>query len=108
MNYLGAFCFLSVQFVEASDLHNFHLLGLSLGGLVSAAYATQHGDRIASLTLMCPPGELNNHGHVLCCTVCVFVDLSGADQVAHLIIDMYYYYISVGVHIKPFMIAACI
>ena len=51
----------SVQFVEAADLHNFHLIGLSLGGLISAAYATQHGERIASLTLMCPPGESNKH-----------------------------------------------
>ena len=48
-----------VQFVEASDLKDFHLLGLSLGALVSAAYATEHGDRIASLTVMCPPGKSN-------------------------------------------------
>jgi pimeloyl-ACP methyl ester carboxylesterase len=46
-----------MQFVEASGLQDFHLLGLSLGALVSAAYATQHGERIASLTVMCPPGK---------------------------------------------------
>ena len=54
-----------LQFVEASDLKDFHLLGLSLGALVSAAYATQHGDRIASLTVMCPPGKSNTTSLVL-------------------------------------------
>ena len=55
-------CLFQLQFIEASGLKDFHLLGLSLGALVSAAYATQHGDRIASLTVMCPPGksELRN------------------------------------------------
>ena len=50
-------CLSHLQFVEASGLEDFHLLGLSLGALVSAAYATQHGERIASLTVMCPPGK---------------------------------------------------
>jgi len=42
------------------DLWNVHLVGMSLGALVAAAYASQHSDRLSSLTIMCPPGTITS------------------------------------------------
>ncbi|MFN0095471.1 MAG: alpha/beta fold hydrolase [Dehalococcoidia bacterium] len=41
--------------VEANGLDTFHLLGCSLGSLMVRYYAGAHGDRLRSLSLLCPP-----------------------------------------------------
>lgn len=43
------------MFVEALDLHQFHIIGESLGACVSSSYASQYPKRVRSLTAMCPP-----------------------------------------------------
>lgn len=42
------------HFVDALQLPPFHLVGHSLSGLISAAFAARHPDRLASLTLSHP------------------------------------------------------
>ena len=81
-----------MQFVEASDLQDFHLLGLSLGALVSAAYATQHGERIATLTCMCPPG--NNH---YACFIATFTFVHSIE----LPVNTFYLSLIIDVKIQP-------
>jgi len=41
--------------VEAAGLDTFHLLGCSLGSSVVRHYALAHGERLRSLSLLCPP-----------------------------------------------------
>ena len=45
------------QFFVTIELDKFHLVGESLGALISAQYASQHPDVPASLSLLCPPGK---------------------------------------------------
>lgn len=40
---------------EAAGLATFHLLGCSLGSIIARHYAATHGDRLRSLSLLCPP-----------------------------------------------------
>lgn len=40
------------QFVETIGLENFHMVGISMGGYISAYYASDHPDRVKSLLLM--------------------------------------------------------
>ena len=43
------------MFVEALGLESFHMIGESLGALVSITYASRHPGRLTTLTTMCPP-----------------------------------------------------
>jgi len=40
---------------NAAGLETFHLLGCSLGSVIVRHYAAAHGDRLRSLSLLCPP-----------------------------------------------------
>lgn len=40
---------------DACELETFHLLGCSLGSIIARHYAAAHGDRLRSLSLLCPP-----------------------------------------------------
>ena len=44
------------QFIETMGLQNLHLVGCSLGALVSATYAAMYPHSVKSAVLMCPPG----------------------------------------------------
>lgn len=45
------------EFVEAMGLEDFHLVGISMGALVSLSYAARHGQKkLKTLSVMCPPG----------------------------------------------------
>lgn len=43
------------EFVDALELTNFHLVGVSMGSLVSAAYASRFQHKVQSVCLMCIP-----------------------------------------------------
>lgn len=47
----------SEQFFVTVGLKKFHLVGESLGALVSAQYASQHPETPASISLLSPPGQ---------------------------------------------------
>ncbi|XP_020651081.3 monoacylglycerol lipase ABHD6 [Pogona vitticeps] len=46
------------QFVEWTGLNKkpFHLVGMSMGGMVAGIYAAQYPSEICALSLLCPPG----------------------------------------------------
>ncbi|HET6911144.1 MAG TPA: alpha/beta hydrolase [Mycobacteriales bacterium] len=41
------------QLVDALSITNFHLVGVSMGGMIAQEYAIRHGSDLASLTLAC-------------------------------------------------------
>ena len=45
-----------LDFLEAKEMRNVHVLGLSLGGWIAADLATRDSSRLASLTLVSSPG----------------------------------------------------
>ncbi len=44
------------DFISALKLESFHIVGVSMGGAISAVYASQHPDKVKSLTLIGPFG----------------------------------------------------
>ncbi len=44
------------KFITALKLESFHIVGVSMGGAISAVYASQHPDKVKSLTLIGPFG----------------------------------------------------
>ena len=45
-----------VELLDALGIDEVHLVGFSLGGLLAAQFASQHGHRVKSLTLVAPAG----------------------------------------------------
>lgn len=47
------------QFVECIGLNQkpFHLVGISVGGMVAGLYAAQYPAEVCSLSLLCPAGK---------------------------------------------------
>ena len=45
-----------IAFLDAKDADKAHLVGHSLGGAIALHLALDHGERVASATLVCPAG----------------------------------------------------
>lgn len=56
---VGDLAFFYLDFIEALDLHDVHLVGHSLGGWLSAEIAVRNTSRLTSVTLLAPAGIAN-------------------------------------------------
>ncbi len=61
-----------LQFVHTLGLENVHLIGVSMGSMISASYASLYPEEVESLSIMCIPGVFVLYIYVCVC-VCVCV-----------------------------------
>ena len=71
--------------VDQLGFRNFHLMGVSMGGMIAEEYAINHGSDLKSLTLACTYGKAD----VFCQTMfAMWADLASATSVAFVMRDV--------------------